>query len=798
MDGQTSLPADHPLRSARWIWPEPSMYLYNHYAHFRRDFELSAVPARAPLFITADKAYKLYVNGRYVCRGPARGYQSHWPFDEADVAAHLRAGRNWIAVEAYNPGISTFQYLHQAWAGLLVAARWDGLELLSGEGWLMRRSPHHTAWTARLSWQTDFQEHADAPAGGRDWITAGTAPEPGIDGWQRSDPGIQFGRPPWDDVEPRGIPLMREGLVRPGPVVAHAVGDCGGGYAGWDNVSWGFVEEARALGGWDDGRGIVAKGEGDWLRLRIEPAGVGRFRAVTLDAGEYLVGNLLVEVEGATGAELLDFQHSENVVDGRPALRRPGDACGIAMANRLRPGAGTSSHEFFHLLGFHYVTVVARDLTRPLTLRLSVRRAGYPFAMRGRFESSDDTLDAIHAACRRTQGICALDAYVDTPWREQAQWWGDARVQAANTFYLDGDARLLARGIRSIAGQRGPGGLTYGHAPTCAHNCILPDFSLTWVLTLYDHYWQTGETALFREQWPRVQEVLAYFDSPVARSPHGLLRHDRRLWYFGDWAQLFKGEVPTLLNLWYLLTLERLADLLDASAMPQAGAWRARAEEHRARVLKHLYDPGLKLFRDGLDEGGRPAAHASVHEQTVALMLGLAPEAHGTMLEQRLLPYVRGERLDCAVPSSFWCTYVLQELGRRGHGAEAVGFIRRRWAPMLSTGTTWEGFEWSEDSGSSASHAWTAHPSFHLVNVLAGLRQAAPGWAEVTFEPCVVEGVDHVRALVPSPRGDIEASWRREGGRVLAALRLPAGVRCGGHAGPCTVEMEVPAARQTP
>jgi len=166
------------------------------------------------------------------------------------------------------------------------------------------------------------------------------------------------------------------------------------------------------------------------------------------------------------------------------------------------------------------------------------------------------------------------------------------------------------------------------------------------------------------------------------------------------------------------------------------------------------------------------------------------------MLNERLLPYVRGEALDCAVPSAFWCTYVLGELGRRGYGAQVVDFIRRRWSPMLSTGTTWEDFEWSEEGGNSASHAWSAHPSFHLVNVLVGIRQEGPGWREVSFSPCIVDGIDSARALVPAPPGDIEASWRRSGDGIAARLKLPDGVAARielpgireTHTGPCEVD----------
>jgi alpha-L-rhamnosidase len=160
----------------------------------------------------------------------------------------------------------------------------------------------------------------------------------------------------------------------------------------------------------------------------------------------------------------------------------------------------------------------------------------------------------------------------------------------------------------------------------------------------------------------------------------------------------------------------------------------------------------------------------------VALMLGFASEAHSTMIEKRMLPYLHDEDIDGARPSSFWCAYALEEMARRGYGGEVIDFIRRRWSPMLSTGTTWEGFEWSETSGSSSSHAWSAHPSYHLVNILAGVTQTAAGWKEIRFAPCFVQGLDRAEALVPSPQGEITASWRREGAEITAALALPAGV----------------------
>lgn len=779
------LPADHPLRTAQWIWPEAYLYLNNCHAQFRHDFELPAVPAAAPLFITADKGYKLYVNGAYICRGPARGYQRSWPFDEVDVASRLRPGHNWLAIEAYNPGTGTFQYIHHSWAGFLCAARWDGLTLASEtKAWPCRRAPGQTVATAHYSMQLDFQEHVDGRCDDRAWITqADYAATPG-NGWDggRVAPnaqwytGIPFGRPPWEDVEPRGIPLLREAWQTPTGVTVTASGVSAADAPTRANIAWGWWAEMPPPAVWQPAP--TGRLCGDWFEIDVPAAGPGCFQAVVVNMGGMVVGNLAVEADAATGGEIVDFLYDPCLRDGIPRPLKPGTGCSIALGNRLRLASGATRHEFFHLLAFQHITVVVRNATQPIRLRLRVRTAGYPFTMTGTFACSDDLLNRIHAISRRTQQLCALDAYVDTPWREQAQWWGDARVQGRNTFYLDGDARLFMRGIRSIAGQRTAQGLTYGHAPTVAHTCILPDFALTWILTLRDHWWQTGATDLFREQWPAVKGVLNYFDSPDARDQHGLLRYDTRFWYFGDWADLFRGETPTFLNLWYLLTLRETVRLLTASGQrAEARAWTARADAHAQLTMARLFDPSAGRFHDGLDADGCPAPRHSVHEQVLAMMLGLAPEAHATMFDQHVLPYLRDEPVAGARPSAFWSAYVMELALDRGHAAEVMAFIRRHWEPMLSTGTTWEGFTWCETEGGSSSHAWTAHPSWLLVNGLVGIRQTAPAWRRIVLEPAFVDGVDHAEATVPAPPGAIHAAWKQlPNGKIVVTLRLPPGV----------------------
>jgi hypothetical protein len=768
---------NHPLRSAQWIWPGGYMNLHNHFAQFRRDFTLDQVPEKAPFFITADHSYRLYVNGQYICRGPARGYQAHWPFDEVDLASVLKEGHNWISVEAYNPGISTFSYVHQTSAGLLCAAKWGDFEFYSNDEWLFRRSPAHKTNTSRLSMQLCFQEHVDTSELYNSWIYSSTPPAPE---WTDAKDPVHcytrvkpFGQSPYFDIEPRQIPMLRENFIVPQKVCGCTSNKCESGYRDWENISWEFIDESENSN-WTKADSIACQQKDEYFELTIPASGKDNFSAVTIDIGKEVIGTLKVQIDKTEADGIVDFHYTEGLKDNQPGLCPKGGGCQIALANRLFLSGKPVEHEFFQPIGFHYLTVVARNICDDLTLKLSVKKTEYPFSFASEFYCSDDNLNEIREICRHTQQICSIDAYVDTPWREQAQWWGDARVQAKNTFFIDGDARLLKRGIRSISGQICPVGLTFGHAPTSAHNCILPDFSLTWILTIWDYYWQTGDSSLIQELWPKVEKVLSYFDRPEVKAPCGLLIHDKRFWYFGDWAKLYRGYVPSFLNLWYLLTLEKLSELLKTAGMTkEAGVITSKAKFQRKLVFEKLYNPETKLVAGGLDENEKQVEESSVHDQTMAIILNLVPDAKQDMLDKKLVPYIKQQELEGAVPSAFWCTYTMEVLQENGFEQEVIDFIKTKWNPMLSTGSTWESFDWYPGCGGSASHAWSAHPCYHLVNILGGITQRSAGWQEVNIKPFFPEAIDYFTASVPSPAGEIKVDWKRDTESIQVNITLP-------------------------
>jgi len=773
------------LIEAKWIWPEHRLYdLHNSYAHFRKDFAMHVKPDRAMLYITADESYRLWINGEYITRGPARGYQSHWPYDQVDVAAFLIMGRNIIAVEVYNPGVSTYKYLSQGSAGFICAGDFGEVTILSDATWLSRYDKAHKRDTALYSRQLNFQEHVDAREDNRAWIDSPEPPTRSHEGWLTPEESV-FGSMPWHSLEERGIPQLRELPRTPEKIVSCASGNLAVDYRQWRNIVQGLHQAFEKLPWIPENDGRLEHGNS---QITLSPAGKGRFSATVLDMGETVVGPAIVKVQGGKAGTILDLFFCEALNhDLSPVIPFPA-LCEASMANRLILAEGNTNFDFYQILGFRYIALVAEESAEPLSIELQVIDTGYPYTLAGKFECSDDNFNKIWNICRRTEQVCSQDAYVDTPWREQAQWWGDARIQFWNTMAMDGDTRLLKRGIRSLAGQKVPNGLTYGHAPTMAHICILPDFSLVWLITIFDYYFQTKDLTLFEEQLPRIREVLSYFRNEAPRLK-GLLANDPRYWLFLDWSTIEKAGAPVLYNMWYILALRSFAQLLLLGGKSrEAQEATEEALEIQQKLERMAFDPEKGLFIDGLDTAGQRSLKYSVQSQVFAMVLGLKPEYHSTMIEQRVLPFLRGEELDEAIPSAFWTSYVLTIARQKGYCREALNFIRRMWTPMIPLGTTLEVFDSdtplatkveafvTQRGFTSVSHAWSAHPLFHLMNILGGVVQETAGWEQIVFNPYFAPELDRVTVTTPSPHGLIESSWQRQDGGITVRLKLPKGV----------------------
>lgn len=73
---------------------------------FRKILEINEVPNKFVVNISADNRYKFYVNGMFVCNGPARGTLMNWYFENIDIAPFLIKGKNSVSAIVWNFGFN--------------------------------------------------------------------------------------------------------------------------------------------------------------------------------------------------------------------------------------------------------------------------------------------------------------------------------------------------------------------------------------------------------------------------------------------------------------------------------------------------------------------------------------------------------------------------------------------------------------------------------------------------------------------------------------------------------------------
>ena len=84
---------------------------------------------------------------------------------------------------------------------------------------------------------------------------------------------------------------------------------------------------------------------------------------------------------------------------------------------------------------------------------------------------------------------------------------------------------------------------------------------------------------------------------------------------------------------------------------------------------------------------------------------------------------------------------------------------------MLRRGatTTMEAWAPEDKANMDWAHPWCASPSFTIPGSVLGVRPTAPGWAAWRFWPQPSALAD-AAARVPTPAGDIAATWAARGG----------------------------------
>ncbi len=710
--------------------------------HFRKSFDLPAVPATFRVHVSGDNRYELFVNGSRVAAGPARGELNHWRFDTADIASNLRAGRNVLAAVVWN------------FADLAPMAQMTNETgfLLQGDG------PNEAVVNTGMNWRTFRNRAVEMIPLDRKKIPYYSVVGPGerVDGtkypWGWETPeyndstweiprvltpggprGIQDSPSRWMLV-PRSIPPMEERLERLSRIVKTA----------------GVKTSAGLLKGKDP--------------ATIPP----RSRAtILLDNGVLTTAYPEIIVSGGRGS-MVTLTYAEALWKGREKGNR-NETDGKQMLgyqDRFVSDGGTA--RLFRPLWwrtYRYLQIEVETREEALELR-DIRGifTGYPFAAHATFESDDPSLAKIWEVGWRTARLCAHETYMDCPYYEQLQYAGDTRIQALISLYVAGDNRLVKNAVELLDESRTPEGLTQSRYPSFLPQYI-PPFSLLWIGMMHDLWWYSGETEFLKNYLPGVHSVLNWFESHMAAS--GLLGQ-LEWWNFVDWARQFPSGVPpmeadgqsSILSLQFAAALREASDLESAFGNPERAAhYRDLARRICDAVRRSCWDPDRRLIAD------TPSRKAfSQHANILAILENAVPEAEQPGLMRRIL-----EDPKLTQCTYYFRYYLFRALKKAGFGDKYLKLLDP-WRQMLALGLT----TWAEEPEPTRSdcHAWSAHPNFDLIATVAGIEPAAAGFSEVLIQPHPGP-LFLVHASMPHREGEISVRIERKGDGIDADISLP-------------------------
>ena len=712
--------------------------------HFRKILDLAVKPEHFRVRVSADNRYRLIVNGTQASVGPARSDIMHWRYETVDLAPYLRAGTNVIGATVWNWGaLRPGAQISRRTAFLIQSDSPTESAIDSGPGWKVFRDRAYDfvppgevggyyaaapgeAFDASLypwGWeQAGFDDRNWAAASETaDALPAGAQPFGDGSDWQ---------------LKPSALPPMEERPIR-------------------------FAKVRRAIG---------IRAAPDFLQGKA-PITIPANSKVTLllDEGEMTMGYPVLLTAGGRGATAT-LTFAEGLFDARGHKGNRNVIAGKTIrgiSNRITfDGGERRRFQSLWLRGWRYVQIDIETRDEPLRLDdVSAIFTAYPFRQRAGFSSNRPWIGDIWDIDWRTFRLSAFETFWDTPYYEQFQYVGDSRIESLISLYNSGDDRLMRNAIEQFDASRIPDGITASRYPSAMPQYI-PPFSLWWVAMVHDHWLYRGDAEFARRFLPGIRGVIGWYERHLDGT--GQLG-PMPWWNFVDWT--FERGVPpgandghsTAISLQLAYVLLLAADLeRSIGSASKAKHDLALSERINGAVRSQSWDRARGLFADTPEK-----RQFSQQTNALAILSGAASDPRA--VAERMLADKSLRQ------ASYYFRFYVDEALEQSGLADRYLHQLQPWREMLGLGlsTTLE----EPEPSRSDSHAWSAHPNYHLLATVLGIRPAEPGFRSVIIAPALGE-LKRACGHMPTPAGNLAVQFQRRGAAgITGRIDLPPNTR---------------------
>ena len=684
--------------------PADPVGVRNYHVLARARVEVAEDAVSTLLRITGDDYYKLYVNGAFVCQGPAAGYPEHYYYNTVDISRYVHPGENVLAVHLYYQGL-----LNRVWnsrdgrmgvAADVVAFQSDGTVFAHTEPRWRYRVTSAYGMGATVGYETQFMEHFDSRLWDEDWAREGF--DDGIAPWTPMVPAT------WADyrLEPQPTKMLEHHSLAPRS-----------------------LETLDAANFTDDPQAAAAAGS-----------------IVRVDFGREITATLSLTAHGRAG-DVITVRCGEELNDDgsvRYEMR-----CNCTYEETWTLADGVCTLDQYDYKAFRYVELLVPRGVELQEIRALERHYPLDKAL-CTVESSNPWLSPVFEICKRGVELGTQDAYLDCPSREKGQYLGDSVVIGAGQAWLSGSLEMLDKCIEQFAETAAliDDGLM-ADAPGSFMQEIA-DYSLMYGLMVWNRYRMTGDAGHLRRYYPVLRGAFLHFGR-YARED-GLLEQVAGKWNLVDWPENLRDGYDfelsrpvvapgchNVINALYVGAARTLSQIEDVLGEPHTADW----ESLRVAYQRAFFRPETGLFVDS-----EVSAHSALHSNMYPLYFDLCPAGS----ENRIADFMLEKGLCCGVLLSYFYLKALARIGRyRDVFATLVNESEHGWVNMLREGATtvWEAWGKDQKWNTSLCHAWACAPIPVLVEDIAGLVPDPTQPRGFRFEPHVPAELESFKLTAP-------------------------------------------------
>jgi len=779
---------------AKWIClPEVTHEDQNHIMLARKSFELASKVKEARLFITAESHYELWINGKFVARGPARCDSHHQSYDVMDVATYLNSGKNTIAIRVHFHGIMK-SYYSDTYPGLLVQLEVgdaDKKYVATDVDWKVQKDKgwdSHTDWVSAIN-ANNFSSCYDFRKQEQNWQEVNfddsnwenAVYQLGHMGFPGKSPGyVPYAvHQPWYSLVPRDLPKLIE----------------------YNKDAYKVAMQFESpqyskLGHWADKRpydalySLVQDVQKPIEKTKIENIenflkGKGKLKITDSYPTEIFVKEAIYHA-----TILFDF---ENVIDGlnyAPYLI-DGTYAPATIVNNFSDRIVLSGNQDnwwgSEIRTLRYMAVTVRS-DKPVEFeKIGIRITEYPFEKQETIEvASEPFIQKLWTACEKTLQSITTDAFTDN-YQERRQYVQTSYYASLGSYAVYGDSWLQRRYLVQHAQNQLPNGIMPMWAPWGVYNASkqvpgIYEANHFWLMALHDYYLYSGDETTVRELLPNAEKLakamneIQFKDNLVYLPPYS---------YWIDWAKLAQGEQNFIINALQLISFQYYAELLTWLGEPQnAQKWNAEADKMR-QSLKRFWSEEKGLFAENMN-GGKIDTNFSEHANALAVVSGVATPKQAEIIVKKIIDNRENPVMEESVLFNYW---VVEAICEMGYVTEGIDYMKKHYAHMLKegeNGTLWEfanlyaqnkGQRYTGAKDKFEGRSWctaqgeNGFPGISLSRWVLGFDSHTPGLKEIEIN-AIYSPYKEFLGVLPTPQGVIKIA--RKDNKV--SVDVPSGV----------------------